>query len=277
MIRTTNYSILAALLMLISAPATALEIPRGGPRDGRVKYINYNPSEVVRVVGHYGYSTHIQFAPGELIEHIAPGDKEAWDLAPVENHLFLKPVGDKAATNMTVVTNRRIYNFELFAHWSKKGTRPKDMYFQVNFRYPQEEAVNALLEADSRKLQDRIRNNQPVAVNWNYWARGSSDVTPNRAFDDARFTYLTFSNNRDMPAVYIVNPDGSESLVNTHINPKHSDTVVVHKVSQRLVLRKGASVACIYNKSFDKDGISNTTGTTIYGVERVVKGEENGS
>jgi type IV secretion system protein VirB9 len=277
MIRSLSFAVVAAGLLLLPFSAFALEVPEGGPCDQRVKFIDYNAAEVVQLVGHYGFSTHIQFAPGELVEQIAMGDKKAWEVAPVDNHLFLKPVGDKATTNMTVVTTRRVYNFELSAHWSRNGAhpRPNDMFFQVNFRYPRDAAVRALAEAEAQDLKERMkRDSEPMPTNWNYWAQGSGEVTPNRAFDDSRFTYFKFTNNREMPAVYVVNPDKSESLVNTHIDPERSDTIVVHKVARQMVLRKGTSVACIFNKSYDPDGIGNPAGTTVRGVERTVKGAE---
>jgi type IV secretion system protein VirB9 len=277
MIRTISFAVVAVALLFLPAVVFALEVPKGGPCDQRVKFIDYNAAEVVKLVGHYGFSTHIQFGPGELVEQIAMGDKKAWEVAPVENHIFIKPVADKATTNMTVVTTRRVYNFELSAHWSRNGAHPhpNDMFFQVNFRYPKDAAAKALAVAEARDLKERMKKDgEPVPANWNYWARGSEEVTPNRAFDDARFTYFKFSNNREMPAVYVVNPDGSESLVNTHIDRERLDTIVVHKVARQMVVRKGAAVACIFNKAYDPDGIGNPAGTTVRGVERVVKGGE---
>ncbi len=265
---------LAACLCFVGS-ASALEIPHGGQYDKRVKFINYNAAEVVKLVGHYGFSTHIQFSPSEQVQQIAMGDKDAWDVAPVGNHIFIKPKGDNATTNMTVITSRRVYNFELSAHWSRNEAHPhpNDMFFQVNFRYPDEIAARAAAEAEAKRLQERLnRTSEPVPANWNYWAKGSADVTPDKAFDDRRFTYLTFANNSEMPAVYVVNPDGSESLVNTHIDPEKPDTIVVHKVARQLVMRKGTSVACIFNKTYDPQGVTNETGTTTPGVQRVIKG-----
>jgi type IV secretion system protein VirB9 len=275
MVKIKTFICLAAFFVFLPALGFALEVPKGGAYDQRVKTIDYNNAEVVQLVGHYGFSTHIQFAENEETERIGGGDLEAWQIGIYQNHLFIKPVGEKATTNMTVVTTRRVYNFELSAHWSQNGAHPhpNDMFFQVNFRYPEDVAARALAEANAQELQERMKKeSEPVPANWNYWARGSEEVTPNRVFDDSRFTYFKFSNNREMPAIYVVGPDGSESLVNTHIDPEWPDTIVVHKIAPQMVLRKGASVSCIFNKAYDPDGIDNPSGTTVRGVERVVKG-----
>lgn len=276
MVRMKTLSNIALAACLgVGGNAYALEIPHGGPLDKRVRFIDYKAAEVVQLVGHYGFSTHIQFSPSEAVQQIAMGDKEAWEVAPVENHIFIKPKGEKAETNMTVITSRRVYNFELQAHWSQNGAHPhpNDMLFQVNFRYPEEIAARAKAEAEAREMQARLnQSDNPVPANWNYWAKGSDEVTPSKAFDDGRFTFLTFTNNSEMPAIYVVNPDGTESLVNTHIDPENPDTIVVHKVAAQLVMRKGNSVACIFNKSYDPEGVTNNRRTTIPGVERVIKG-----
>lgn len=261
---------------LAGSSAFALETPQGGEHDQRVKFINYNPSEVVELVGHYGFSTHIQFSPSEAVQQIAMGDTEAWNVAPVKNHIFIKPIGDEATTNMTVITSRRVYNFELSAHWSQNGAHPhpNDMFWQINFRYPEDIAARQAAEAEAQALQARLNQSvEPEPINWNYWAKGSPEVTPSKVFDDGRFTYLHFDGNSEMPAIYTVNPDGSESLVNTHIDPENPGTIAVHKVAQQLVMRKGQSVACIFNKQFDPVGVINENGTTTPGIERVIKGQ----
>lgn len=262
------------LAIVLSGPALALETPTGGPLDKRIRFINYKSEEVVMITGHYGFSTHIQFSPSESISNIAMGDTEAWQIAPIKNHVFIKPIGDKAETNMTIITSRRVYNFELNAHWSKRGAHPipNDMLFQVSFRYPEDEAARLKSEAEAKKLTSRLNQSKKSnAINWNYWGKGSLDATPTCVNDDGRFTYLTFSNNKEMPAIYIVNSDDSESLVNTSIDPNKSDTIIIHKIARRFILRKGNYVACLFNESFDPNGVSNTTGTITPGVERVIK------
>ena len=266
-----------ALSMLVAFQANALERPEGGNLDERIKFINYNPTEVVDIVVHYGYSTHIQFSKSEVIDKIAMGDRDAWSIGEVDNHLFLKAAKEKADTNMTVVTNKRVYNFELSAHWSRNGSHPipNDMFFQVNFKYPEEAKKKAEKIRLAKALENEL-NTSPVsnAGNKNYWAKGSEELIPNKAFDDKRFTYLTFANNKEMPAIFVVNSDGTESLVNTNIDPLDKDTIIIRKITKQFVLRKGNAVACVFNQSYDPNGISNVNGTTSSTVKRVLKGKE---
>ncbi len=90
---------------------------------------------------------------------------------------------------------------------------------------------------------------------------------------DGRFIYLTFTNNRDMPAVYSVDEQGNEALINTNVID--GNTIVIQRMVRHLMLRKGSAVASVVNKSFDLDGgIDNITGTVSPDVERVIKGAQ---
>jgi type IV secretion system protein VirB9 len=270
------------MLVALSYPllsAHALETPRAGRFDQRVKFVDYNPTDVVQLVAHFGYQIDIVLAEGEAVlpKGVYLGDGEAWQIATLGNHLFVKPKEENGRTNMTVLTNRRAYNFDLTSHWTKNAKRgSNDMYYQVNFRYPTDEAAKVLAarskaaeDAAKKRLDERLAQSSP-ALNKNYFVQGSEELSPDAASDDGRFTRLTFRGNRDVPAIFVVNEDGSESLANRTVE---GDTVVIHTVAKKFVLRKGNSVACVFNESFDPVGLSNSTGTTIPGVERVIKEE----
>lgn len=273
---TVLYSLIVAL-SLSNFSVNALEKPLGGPSDERVRFVDFDPSDVTMIIGHYGFSTHIQFNESEEIVNIATGDTSAWDIAPVGNHLFVKPVAMDAETNMTVITNARVYNFELDAHWSQAGAHPEpqDMFFQVNFLYPEEQARLAAYEFEAAQLEFKLNQQDDMMnVNWNYWAKGALDVTPNEAYDNGNFTFLTFANNKEIPAIYVVNLDGTESLVNTSIDSNSPDTVIVHTTARQLTLRNGNNVVCIFNENFDPNGTTNFSGTTAPGVERIIRGAQ---
>ena len=267
------------LLFIVSTSVSALETPHSGHFDRRVKHINYNPQQVVKLVGHYGFSTDIEFAAGESVQQIAMGDAGAWSVTPVANHIFIKPKAQQAVTNMTVLTasshGNHVYNFELNAHWSQRGAhpRPNDMMFQIRFIYPQQ--VEAIDKAKQKQQQLKARLNAvqvPNVRNQNYFYKGDTELLPASVFDDGRFTYITFNGKQDFPAVYLVGSDDQESLVNSNVNAAFPYTIIIQRVAKQLVLRQGNKVLCLFNQSYHSEQAAHYTTSNIPNVERQLKG-----
>lgn len=271
------------IALLFPALAWAELTPPKGKLDSRVRVADYNPAEVYKIRTFYGVSTHVQFAEGETMTDVAIGDKEAWEVEPRKSHLFIKPKAQKADTNLTVVTNKRVYHFALVveprATRDDKAWKDPDLVYSLSFRYPNEEEARLAAQAsaaDGKAMRNAIKGKLAEAKkrdeNRDYWVAGAEEISPTAARDDGRFIYLTFSLNRDMPAVYAVDNDGNESLVNTNVD---GNEIVVQRMVRKLVLRKGKAVACVINKSFDLNGgRDNTTGTVAADVERVIKGAQ---
>jgi type IV secretion system protein VirB9 len=264
-------SVLAmTVVCALPLPTLALAIPEAGPRDYRVKFVDYNADEVFRIKAFYQRNLRIELSPGEKVVDIGIGDPIAWDHVPSGNNIFIKPKLEDATTNMAVVTNRRTYEFELHAAKPPVSGQYVDLTYAIKFRYPEEQGRLLLAQTEKQQAESRLdtRPDQNPDANWNYWVQGKASISPDRAFDDKRFTYLTFTNNKDMPAVYAVNEAGEEYLVNTHVE---GDVIVVHKVAPKLVMRKGELAACVFNRSFDPTGTSNATGTVSGAVKRVIR------
>lgn len=255
--------------------------PQRGAYDARVRVVDYNPANVVRLTTFYGVSTHIQFGDGEIIKDIATGDDQAWALVPRSgNHLFIKPRATNADTNLTVITNKRVYQFALMVRDSdrknQEAWRDPNLVFSLSFRYPDEELAKqqAIAKAEKeqavkRDVQSRLETAKSEVRNYDYWLAGALEVSPTEVHDNGRFTRLVFGNNRDMPAIYAVDSEGEESMINTNVE---GNAIVVHRVYRKLILRKGNYVACLVNKSFDFDkGRDNTSGTVAPDVQRVLK------
>lgn len=261
-------TISALVLALACAPIASAELrPYAGSYDARVKTVSYNADDVVQIIGHYGFSTNIEFGPGETVQSIALGDSLAWEVAPRGNQLFVKPREDNATTNMSVITDKRSYQFWLDAAKASNKGRGSEMYFRVKFSYPME-AATAAREADAkRRAEAALKISQP-ARNWNYWACGAPTLRPSETYDDGRFTYLRFPGAQEIPAAFIINSDGDESLAS---GTMRGDQLVLQVVARKIILRKGKTAACLDNRSFNPYGISNPTGTTSPVVERRVK------
>lgn len=287
--------------MLLPTLVLAEIIPNKSPYDSRVRIIDYNRMDVVKLSTFYGVSTHVQFADDEIIKDVAVGDDQAWNIVPRGNHLFIKPKAKKADTNVTVVTDKRVYNFAIVVvpRSTKDSTAWTDpnLVYGVSFRYPEEEAAKLAAEQAAKAKADEIKRRWNIVKakfakitkegavdyvgekvtpleqqNYDYWMAGSDEISPTAARDDGRFTYLAFSNNRDMPAVYSVDAAGNEALINTNVE---GSTIIIHRVVSSLKLRKGVAVVCIRNNSFNPNGgVDNSAGTIAPDIERVIKGNQ---
>lgn len=271
------------LLAVVSI--NAAEIPTGSHYDKRIQYVNYNDGNVVVVKAVSGLGARIVFSPTENILDVASGFTQGWEFNDRRNILYIKPKSIKSGsgqdaglltptpeqwnTNLMVTTNLRMYDFDL--QLLPESTTSQAAY-RVEFRYPADEQLAREREAE-KQAADKKLDEKPAPRNWNYTmqvGKNSKAIAPTSAYDDGRFTYLTFPNNRDFPAVFVVAEDKSESLVNTHVN---SDTLVVHRVSNELVLRLGDAVVGVYNESFDADGLPPDNGTTVPGAKRIISGD----
>ena len=231
---------LAVLALFSAATAAAVPVPPG-PVDPRIRTIVYNPREVVTIVGQLGYQMVVSFGTGERIENISVGDSLSWQVTPNKKAdlLFLKPVDRQPSTNMTVVTNLRRYNFELIAVAS--STRRTQTY-DIHFVYPNEElAAAATTPAPEAPVSDAV---PPDSWNFAYSYKGSKVTLPARVFDDGHFTYFQWLPSVDTPAVFAVQPDGKEALVN-HIT--RGRYLVVEQVAAQFVLRSGSEVTQVFN------------------------------
>nr|WP_313015156.1 P-type conjugative transfer protein VirB9 [Brucella intermedia] len=279
--------LLACGVVLAVSPALALDTPVGGSSDKRIRFVNYTPNDVVKVVGRYRASTQVEFDPGEEIAHVAIGDSVAWEVAPAKNILFLKPREKNPPTNLQVVTirhtgERRVYQFELQA--SEGDVRRDDAYFVVRFRYPNDiaalrkaEAAAQAAAADRKKADEALSLHQTYgARNYRYSAQGSRAIQPDAIYDDGKVTTMRFAGNREIPAIYMVQSDGKETLIPWDAR-QSGEVVVIHGTAREFRLRRGGDVICIFNEAYDPVGVNPGTGTTSPSVERVIRPEPRGS
>ncbi|MBY5690328.1 P-type conjugative transfer protein VirB9 [Rhizobium leguminosarum] len=268
------------LVASLSSTAHALDIPRGASQDSRVRFIDYQPYNITKIVGTLRSSVQIEFAADEEIAHVALGNSVAWEVAPAGNILFLKPRENQPVTNISVVTTRRdgstrSYQMELTV---RDGTveAGQNTYFYVKYRYPADEAERRRLDAAARAQAAQAGEADQVLAlheaygprNWRYSAQGSAALEPQAVYDNGKVTTFAFAGNQEMPAIYMENSDGSESLVPKSVE---NNLVMVHAISRKFILRRGGDVLCVFNEAYDRIGINPDTNTTSPSVERVVK------
>lgn len=133
---TTQAKIIFSIcIMIFSFSIKAFEDDLPITRDTRIKTYIYNPNEVYMLLLHYGFQSHIEFAQGESVDTISMGETYAWKITPMGNRLFLRPLEKNVKTNMTIITNRRSYQFDLVSKELEEGEE-EDLVYQIKFFYP---------------------------------------------------------------------------------------------------------------------------------------------
>ena len=211
------------LLVCAAAVAQASVTPRSGTGDPHVQSVDYDAEQVVELRVAPGYAVSIEFSPDERIENVALGNGGAWQATPNKraDHLFVKPVQGGIATNLTVITDARRYNFDLVPAYGPEAGLP---YF-VRFIYPQ-----ASILPETAVAIEATR----------YRFGGNRALRPAAMFDDGKFTSITWGVETTLPAIYSIDAKGQEMLVNGAVR---NGVYVVEGVAQRFVFRLGGAKA----------------------------------
>jgi type IV secretion system protein VirB9 len=136
---TCVISMLLLASLFVASPSFASDDDMPITTDNRIKTYIYNPNEVYLLVLHFGYQSHIEFAKGEEIQTISLGDSYAWKITPLANRLFIKPLEKNMRTNMTIITSKRTYQFDIVSEELELGEE-KDLVYVIRFYYPKKKA-----------------------------------------------------------------------------------------------------------------------------------------
>jgi type IV secretion system protein VirB9 len=221
--------------------------------DDRLVSRPYSDNEVVRINGKAGVQATIGFGENESIENVAVGDAESWQITPNKRAdlLFVKPLQANARTNMTVVTDKHTYFFDLVA-----SPQSKPLYM-LRFTYkpdpkaaPQPGAPQpgmALNDAEQQVLSGDLAAQplDPALLNFAWKPKGDAGLLPARIYDDGDSTYLLWGAKQQVPAILITNEKGQEGPVNYAVR---GSTMVIDLVPDRIVLRIGKKMATLENQ-----------------------------
>ena len=220
-------------------------------QDARLVEREYDPMEVVRLEGRVKVQATIRFGENESIENVAIGDSNAWQVTPNKraNLLFVKPLTPTARTNMTVVTDKRTYLFDLVA-----SAKAQPLYL-LAFSYPDEpeevDAVDPLLAANEAPTAveiaaatDPLAVVDPATLNYDWNGSGDTALLPVEAYDDGEATFLTWPAGNPVPAILVKDYEGTEGPVNFTVR---GATIVVDGVPREIILRSGDESATLTN------------------------------
>jgi type IV secretion system protein VirB9 len=233
MIRKVSFAALALLVSTSSVAAT----------DSRIRSVAYDPEQIVRIVGKSGIQSTIEFSSDEKIENVAVGDSSKWQITPNRRAslLFVKPLAAHSRTNMTVVTDKRTYMFDLVA-----GEASASAVYAMKFSYPNEKKAEV---AKAAAQQVAAANTHPTAtavaekLHFDWKSNGNNGLLPARGFADGSSVYLAWDKETPLPAILTQNEDKQEGPVNYQLRGEY---IVITPVPANLVLRYGKRSAALW-------------------------------
>lgn len=288
-------------LAAMFSPAYALEQPAPGAHDYRVRVADFKDGQVYKITGFFGFTATISLNPDEAVVKLVGFDL-GWKVeAFAQNKVVIQPKIENADSNLTIITTKRVYYFDLTVRpfpkekFKSQAKDPEQIY-GLMFNYPDDDAkyaaliaarneVTAKLKAaqdalavlqaeQARKLEEAKNAPSNNPKNYDYSYQGSESIRPNEVWDDGTFTYFRFFAQQDLPAFFVVNEDGSEAIVNKFIDGEGGDVVVVQRVAKEFVLRLGGVYVCIYNQNPTRLTPSSPTATSSEQIKRVIQGEK---
>jgi len=283
------------LLPAVSWVAHADQVPVGGSYDSRMRYVAYNPAQVVRLSTIIGATMVVSFALTENVTSVAETDSLHLAAVPKGNYLFLKPSAALSLQPIIVLTQRadgslRRYVFEIETVSSPTTANGADgVFYSVQFTYPADEtaaqAASAAAEAAkvaqlNEQALERATQTAALSVlnaartnpfagprNYKYVAQGDHGLAPLEAWDNGYSTVLQFADNARIPAIFVIDPDGKEATASYSVD---GETVQIGQTAREFRLRDGDTVLDIFNLGFDTVGGNPGTGTTSPQVTRAV-------
>jgi type IV secretion system protein VirB9 len=249
--------------------------------DSRIRTLVYNPNEVYELKFYYNYQSFIEFSDDEEIEMISIGEAFAWRLTPSGHRLFVRPLEIAAHTNMTIITNKRTYHFDIRSD-EFTGKADEDLVYTVRFFYPQigqplpipPQLAVPNIAAKVRPVAPNLnpppgpaiiltptplanvsadlgiigRNPEGSDLNFDYSLAGKSDnIMPVKIYDNGSETNFQFANdNLVIPTISVVDSFGMERALPYIIRDGY---VVVRTVARQFTFRLSDGLLCAFNNA----------------------------
>lgn len=240
-------TLLTSVTLLFSVAVGAAEVPVPVATDSRIKTFVYSENDVFSLVAHHGYQSNIEFPANEPIETISVGNKVGWQIVTAGRRLFIRPTLASARTNMTVITSKRAYQFDITAVPAVYSPE-EELAYVVRFYYPDDKknrVVPAPYSDDVSSVGKSSMLQGGAAENYKYTFSGSDVLAPQKVYDDGKSTFFKFASGVS-PAIYVLDADKKEIAVEA---VRSGDFWVVNKVSSQFVVRQGDDSVCVYNEN----------------------------
>lgn len=255
-------TICAVLAFGANAATDSISVPMPGNLDSRIVTFAYTPDVVFQLPITVGMHTHIPLGEEEeLIETPRIGEKVRWRVEGNEKNIYIKALQPGVRTSLSLVTNKRVYQFELIS-----TTKPNERIQKAQFTYPDEEAgiqiawrkaqdsARDAAERQNRHLQAQNLSPKPIeASNLAFYTVHTENPEFKRmhVYADGIKTWMRLPPGiQDLPAVFMVEKDerGREQLMPVNYtvadrgDVRDRDVIVIDRTAPQWRLRIGKTV-----------------------------------
>ncbi len=247
-----RFMLSAVLLIGAAAPAAAQLVATPLRGDSRLVQFIFDADNTYMVLAKPKAVTHLQFGADELIQSVAAGDTANWELTPTKNrkNLFVKPKFEDMNTSMTVITDKRTYQFVLQStgegrKWYQRVSWVFGSDSLLTMDGTAQESADVPAAAEKRATPvEALRQAganpsglQPENLRFNYEISGDAPFRPLVVFDDGRFTYFKLAASlQELPALFAIIEGNEYSLVNFEIK---GDYMVAQRLLDKAILKLG--------------------------------------
>lgn len=241
-----------ALGIQIGAHAELVGTPVAG--DARLVTFDFDPDNTYLILSKPKAVTHLELPEGETIQTVVAGDTAGWELTPSSNlrHFFLKPKHDHLTTSMTLITEKRSYQFVL-----KSTTEGSKWYQRVTWYVPKSKVLDfqaptpvAAPAADGVEKQEStslsaVDSVKAEDLRFDYTVSGDAPFKPLSVFDNGKMIWLRMPPGLvELPVVFAV--DGDELVLVNYV--PRGDSLLVQRLANELLLKIGKAEVRVTKK-----------------------------
>lgn len=197
--------LIITLFCIKASLAFASDVEAPVATDTRIKTFVHSENEVFPIILQSGYQTAIEFSKDETIQTYSVGNQFVWKFSAVGRTLFITPLEDNISTNMTVLTNKRRYYFDLRSR-SASLVNDEELCYVVRFFFPDEPGSSAkIAKIDTKKVEEVAKIQ---TYNFNYHLKGNEGKELS-VFDNGVSTFFKFDL-KELPKIKKILFDGKE-------------------------------------------------------------------
>ena len=281
-------AVAALACLLATTPAFALEAPSAGKVDPRMLTITYKPGDIYYVHLVVGHTLAITLPKDEVHNETLGSDSKHLEVTALAGTplIFLKPKAPMPAKSFFIYASMpdgssRLYTIQLDV--VDEGGADTDPY-TLTFVDKQADAQAAATARRvwQAKAAEKFKLAQLTAAaaatsdtNYKYVLQGETagdwNLLPTREVgDNGRDTHWHFPQVEAHPQIYVVSPDGKETVADC--SPDTATNVTTcHQTAAQWRLRSGNSELCVFNKAFDPVGVPAPTNTSSPDYERTLR------